>query len=183
MTGRFVPALSAAPRIAGPAAVVARAVPSVLRKSRRDAEGVAMGRILARLPGTVKGGMPVVVSEYRPPCGPLAIAARGDVLVSIHLEGRPERLAKEWARREPVERGRLTPALTRSFDAYFNGDIRAIDALEADPDGTEFQRSVWAELRRIHAGTTISYSQLAARIGRPDAVPAAATATGANPGP
>src|SRR4029079_8696745 len=184
MTGRFAPALSVAPRIVGPAAVVARAVPRVLRKSRRDAERGAMRRILARLPVTVKSAMPaVVVSEYRAPFGALAIAARGDVLVAIHLEGHPERLTKEWARREPVERGPLTPALTRAFDAYFNGDIRAIDALKADPDGTEFQRSVWAELRRIHAGTTISYSQLAARIGRPDAVPAAATATGANPGP
>ena len=127
--------------------------------------------------------MPVVVSEYRAPFGPLAIAARGDVLVAIRLEGHPERLAKDWARREPVERARLTPALTRAFDAYFNGDIRAIDALEADPDGTEFQRDVWAELRRISAGTTISYSQLAARIGRPDAVRAVGTANGANPVP
>jgi methylated-DNA-[protein]-cysteine S-methyltransferase len=127
--------------------------------------------------------MPVVVSEYRAPFGPLAIAARGDVLVAIRLEGDPERLAKEWVRQEPVERGRLTPALTRAFDAYFKGDIRAIDALEADPGGTEFQRSVWAELRRIRAGSTISYSQLAARIGRPDAVRAVGTANGANPVP
>ena len=143
-----------------------------------------MRRILARLPSTVKSGMPVVVvSEYRAPFGALAIAARGDVLVAIHLEGHPERLAKEWARRETVERGPLTPALTRAFDKYFNGDIRAIDALEADPAGTEFQQDVWAELRRIRAGTTISYSQLAARISRPDAVRAVGTANGANPVP
>ena len=42
---------------------------------------------------------------------------------------------------------------------------------------------MWAELRRIRAGTTISYSQLAARIGRPDAVRAVGTANGANPVP
>ena len=63
-----------------------------------------MRRILARLPGTVKGIMPVVVSEYRAPFGPLAIAARGDVLVAIHLEGHPERLMKGWAPGDPVER-------------------------------------------------------------------------------
>lgn len=143
-----------------------------------------MPRILARLPGTVKSVMPaVVVSEYRAPFGPLAVAARGDVLLAIRLEGHPERLAKEWAHREPVERGRLTPALARAFDAYFAGDIAAIDALEAAPSGTEFQRAVWAELRRIRAGTTISYSQLAVRIGRPDAVRAVGTANGANPVP
>jgi methylated-DNA-[protein]-cysteine S-methyltransferase len=142
-----------------------------------------MPRILDRLPATVKTAVPVVVSEYRAPFGPLAVAARRDVLVAIRLEGQPERLAKDWARREPVERGWLTPVLTRAFDAYFQGDIRAIDALEADPSGTDFQRDVWAELRRIRGGTTISYSQLAARIGRPHAVRAVGTANGANPVP
>jgi methylated-DNA-[protein]-cysteine S-methyltransferase len=125
----------------------------------------------------------VVVSEYQAPFGPLAMAARGDVLVAIRLEGHPERLARDWAGQEPVEHGRLTPALTRAFDAYFSGDVRAIDPLHADPSGTEFQRSVWAELRRIRPGTTISYSQLASRIGRPDAVRAVGTANGANPVP
>jgi methylated-DNA-[protein]-cysteine S-methyltransferase len=125
----------------------------------------------------------VVVSEYRAPFGALAIAARGDVLLAIHLEGHPERLAKEWGRRGPVERGRPTPVLTHAFDAYFNGDIRSIDAIEVDPAGTAFQQAVWAELRRIRAGTTLSYSQLAARIGRPDAVRAVGTANGANPVP
>src|SRR3954447_15582139 len=147
MTGRFAPALSVAPRIVGPAAVVARAVPSVFRKSRREAEEIAMRRILARLPGTVKSAMPaLVVSEFRAPFGALAIAARGNVLVAIHLEGDAERLAQTWERRERVERGQLSPALTRAFDAYFNGDIRAIDGLEADPAGTRFQQDVWAEL-------------------------------------
>jgi methylated-DNA-[protein]-cysteine S-methyltransferase len=143
-----------------------------------------MRRILARLASTVKAVMrAVVVSEYPAPFGPLAIAARGDVLVAIRLEGHPERLAREWSRHEPAERGRLTRVLTRAFDAYFGVDIAAIDALEAEPAGTEFQQTVWAELRRIRAGTTMSYSQLAARIGRPDAVRAVGTANGANPVP
>jgi methylated-DNA-[protein]-cysteine S-methyltransferase len=125
----------------------------------------------------------VIVSEYRAPFGPLAIAARGDVLVAIHLEGHPERLAKAVARKEPADRGRLAPTLRRAFDAYFKGDLTAIDSLEAEPTGTGFQRDVWAELRRVRAGTTISYSQLAARIGRPDAVRAVGAANGANPVP
>ena len=132
---------------------------------------------------TVKGAVPVVVSEYRAPFGPLAIAARGNVLVGIHLEGHPERLAVECARVGETERGPLTPRLTRAFDAYFAGDLVAIDGLEADPAGTEFQRQVWAELRRIPAGATISYSQLAARVGRPEAVRAVGAANGRNPVP
>lgn len=46
--------------------------------------------------------------------------------------------------------------------------------------GTEFQKSVWAELQRIPPGETISYRELAGRVGRPTAFRAAAQANGAN---
>jgi len=52
-----------------------------------------------------------------------------------------------------------------------------IDALH----GTPFQKSVWRELTRIPRGTTITYAELARRIGRPRAVRAVANAVGANP--
>ena len=47
--------------------------------------------------------------------------------------------------------------------------------------GTVFQRQVWAALQEIPAGTTVTYSQLAAAIGRPTATRAVAAACGANP--
>ena len=47
--------------------------------------------------------------------------------------------------------------------------------------GTAFQRDVWLALRRIPVGTTISYVELARRIGRPRAVRAVGAANGANP--
>jgi AraC family transcriptional regulator of adaptative response/methylated-DNA-[protein]-cysteine methyltransferase len=50
-----------------------------------------------------------------------------------------------------------------------------------DPVGTEFQRTVWTELRRIPRGARISYGELARRIGSPKAVRAVAQACGANP--
>jgi O-6-methylguanine DNA methyltransferase len=46
--------------------------------------------------------------------------------------------------------------------------------------GTAFQHTVWRELQQIPAGTTLSYSQLASRIGRPSAVRAVASACAAN---
>ncbi len=49
------------------------------------------------------------------------------------------------------------------------------------PDGTEFQRAVWAALLKIPFGEVVSYSELARRIGRPRAVRAVGTAVGANP--
>lgn len=47
--------------------------------------------------------------------------------------------------------------------------------------GTDFQKSVWRELMKIPRGTTISYAELARRIGRPNAVRAVANAVGKNP--
>ena len=72
-------------------------------------------------------------------------------------------------------------ALGSSLDAFFAGDLEAIDALAVCTGGTDFQRLVWAALRRIPAGATTSYGQLAATIGRPDAVRAIGLANGANP--
>ncbi len=48
-------------------------------------------------------------------------------------------------------------------------------------DGTDFQRAVWRELRRIPSGKTISYAELAKRIGRPKAVRAVGLANRSNP--
>lgn len=64
---------------------------------------------------------------------------------------------------------------------YFDGDITAPDKLEIATSGTDFQRQVWAALRDIPAGQTISYLELATRIGRPKAVRAVGLANGANP--
>ena len=56
-----------------------------------------------------------------------------------------------------------------------------LDALDVDPGGTPFQGRVWQMLRRIPAGTTWSYAQLAAAIGEPTAVRAVASANARNP--
>jgi methylated-DNA-[protein]-cysteine S-methyltransferase len=73
-----------------------------------------------------------------------------------------------------------TPARA-AVEAYFAGDLTALDALEVDTAGTEFQRAVWAALRRIPAGETLSYGALAAQIGKPKAVRAVGLANGSNP--
>lgn len=65
--------------------------------------------------------------------------------------------------------------------AYFAGDLSAIEALDVATGGTPFQRSVWAALREIPAGQTISYGKLATQIGRAKAVRAVGLANGSNP--
>ena len=71
--------------------------------------------------------------------------------------------------------------LTKAMRSYFKGDIAAIDNLPVETAGTPFQRSVWSALRKIRGGKTISYAELARRIGKPKAVRAAGLANGQNP--
>jgi methylated-DNA-[protein]-cysteine S-methyltransferase len=80
-----------------------------------------------------------------------------------------------------VRDGPAPAAVTTALAAYFAGDLTAVDRLETATAGTDFQREVWAALRGIPAGQTLSYGALAARLGRPRAVRAVGLANGANP--
>ena len=118
----------------------------------------------------------------------------GEVLILADDRGRllaldfgdfEHRLEKLLSHRVGRRLDSVTPAkdpfgLTSALGAYFEGEIAAIDALAVDAPGTAFQRAVWAGLRQIPAGTTQSYGQLAARIGRASAVRAVGAANGAN---
>ncbi len=68
-----------------------------------------------------------------------------------------------------------------SIAQYFDGELNALDGLPCATGGTEFQRKIWAALRKIPAGTTINYGTLAQRIGKPSASRAVGMANGANP--
>jgi methylated-DNA-[protein]-cysteine S-methyltransferase len=70
-----------------------------------------------------------------------------------------------------------------ALEAYFEGDLRTIEMIDTRTCGTHFQQRVWAALREIPCGTTVSYGQLATLIGKPAAVRAVGAANGANPIP
>jgi methylated-DNA-[protein]-cysteine S-methyltransferase len=80
-----------------------------------------------------------------------------------------------------VEPQRNPGGLTAALRGYFAGDLAAINSLPVETGGTPFQRSVWRALRNIPCGTTVSYAELARRIGRPSAVRAVGLANGSNP--
>jgi methylated-DNA-[protein]-cysteine S-methyltransferase len=75
----------------------------------------------------------------------------------------------------------VASSIRDSLRAYLEGKLDAIDAIAVETGGTAFQRSVWQELRRIPVGTTMSYGDFAAHIGRPKAVRAVGHANGSNP--
>ena len=77
--------------------------------------------------------------------------------------------------------GKVSPDLRGALDGYFAGDLKQLDGIACAAAGTEFQRSVWAALRKIPAGRTMSYGALAAKLGKPAAIRAVGAANGANP--
>ena len=90
-------------------------------------------------------------------------------LMNIHYDG------------IPVVDGETPGAIRAAFDRYFAGEMAALADIPWRVAGTDFQRQVWTALTEIPAGETRTYSQQAARIGRPSAVRAVGLANGANP--
>ena len=84
-------------------------------------------------------------------------------------------------RTAPRIKARGASMARRALEAYFEGEIDAVAGTPVAHSGTAFQGEVWAALRAIPAGSTVSYGALAARIGRPKAVRAVGLANGANP--
>jgi methylated-DNA-[protein]-cysteine S-methyltransferase len=89
-------------------------------------------------------------------------------------------LERHYGPVEPEEAA-APKTLKAALHGYFEGDLASIDSIECATGGTAFQRMVWAALRHIPAGTTLSYGALAQRIGKPAAVRAVGLANGANP--
>lgn len=94
---------------------------------------------------------------------------------------RTRRLMKIHYADIPVVEGETPSAIRAAFDRYFAGELDALADIPWRVAGTAFQRQVWAALTEIPAGETRTYSQQAARIGRPAAVRAVGLANGANP--
>src|SRR5688500_15752415 len=73
-------------------------------------------------------------------------------------------LRRHWGEASLVE-GRAPAKVRAAVEAYFGGDLTALDGLQVKTSGTAFQRAVWTALRAIPAGQTRTYGQLAAAIG------------------
>ena len=119
------------------------------------------------------------------PTGEVLLVVDADSAVrALDFAGYEERmrrlLRRHWGEAELVE-GRAPAAIRSAVEAWFSGDLTALDGLKVRTNGTDFQRAVWAALRTIPAGETRTYGQLAAAIGSPKAVRAAGLANGQNP--
>ena len=115
------------------------------------------------------------------PIGPLTLVTEGGALTGLYMDV-PGHEPDEATLGVPASLGDdevLTEA-ARQLGAYFAGELTTFD-LPLDLDGTGFQRTVWAGLQQIPYGETISYGELADRIGQPTASRAVGLANGRNP--
>ena len=121
--------------------------------------------------------MSICYTQIASPLGPLLLAADDSGLRHIIFTSEAQPPDPAW--REDA--APLTETI-RQLQAYFAGDLETFN-LPLAPEGTPFQKEVWRRLRDIPYGQTISYGELARRIGNPKASRAVGLANGSNPIP
>jgi methylated-DNA-[protein]-cysteine S-methyltransferase len=123
------------------------------------------------------------------PLGEMMVLASESALCALEFVGPRRRLTRLDARLArwfpPHEiADRETPvirATRRWLDGYFAGTAADTDALPLEMHGGEFEKRVWARLRRIPVGETTSYGAIARALGDGGASRAVGAANGANP--
>lgn len=107
------------------------------------------------------------------PLGPLLLVSDGDALVAAAFDGAPPPGAAP-------EADAVLSTASAELTAYFDGEAVTF-SVPVRTMGTPFQERVWAALREIPRGATLSYGALAARLGDPGAAQAVGAANGQNP--
>ena len=126
----------------------------------------------------------ILSDHIETPLGTMLLLARDGALIGLEFDDHPERVARDLrlrygsSERFPADNPH---GFSDRVRAYFAGDFKAIEDVPTDGGGTEFQRRVWDELKRIRCGTTISYGELATRLGDKNAMRAVGLANGRNP--
>ncbi len=115
------------------------------------------------------------------PIGQLTLVAKDGALAGLYMEvsrHRPD--AATLGVPVGIDAAAVLEDAAEQLAAYFAGELTSFD-LPLTMEGSGFQRSVWKELREIPYGQTISYGELARRIGQPSASRAVGLANGRNP--
>lgn len=127
----------------------------------------------------------IKIKRYESPCGVLMLGSFGDKLclcdwqVEKHRDHVDRRLKRILRAEFEEGTSEVIGKAERQLDEFFAGQRREFD-MPLLFVGTDFQKTVWNELLKIPFGQTISYGEMARRIGMPKAVRAVANANGAN---
>jgi len=126
-------------------------------------------------------GVAIRYTTFDSPLGRVLVAATERGVCSVKLgEGVEKLLAEEFSEAELVREPKALPEVRKRILEFLAGDA-SLAKIPLDIRGTVFQRKVWEQLRRIPAGETRSYRDIARAIGAPRAVRAVGSACGANP--
>ena len=118
-----------------------------------------------------------LTSTVASPVGPLTMIARDGVLTNVSMH---EQRHSSPPPPDAVTDDAWFKDVTAQLDAYFAGELTTFD-IEMNLLGTPFQKAVWSQLREIPYGETISYGELATRVGNRNASRAVGLANGRNP--
>jgi methylated-DNA-[protein]-cysteine S-methyltransferase len=120
---------------------------------------------------------PIITTTVDSPIGPLTLTADDGRLTGLHMhEQRHTPSVMAGVRRDDAWFADITDQL----EAYFDGSLTRFE-IPMELDGTDFQQRVWSQLCAIPYGETISYAELARRVGNPRASRAVGLANGRNP--
>lgn len=124
------------------------------------------------------------LNEFDSPLGVVLVATDDTTVRAVDFADYRVRMDRLLARHYgtyALHSGRDRVGAVARLKAYFAGDLGAIDSLPVATNGTSFQQRVWAALRKIPSGKTISYGTLAKNIKQPTASRAVGLANGSNP--
>lgn len=128
--------------------------------------------------------MILLLDRLPSPIGPIVLVCGGEALHALSF-GDDERHLRPWLARHygayRLSSGRAPAAIRQPIEEYFEGRLDGLDRVPVEAAGTLFQKAVWSVLREIPPGATMSYGQVAARIGKPRSSRAVGMANGSNP--
>ncbi len=128
--------------------------------------------------------MNLSLDRFPSPLGDILLVFEGETLRALDFwdfEPRMHRLLRLHYGEVTLVESQAPAAIRTPLSAYFAGGWAALDSIRIETGGTAFQRMVWAAVRRIRPGKTMSYGAVAAAIGRAGASRAVGLANGANP--
>jgi methylated-DNA-[protein]-cysteine S-methyltransferase len=119
--------------------------------------------------------VPLLLTTLKTPIGSLNLLADEQVLIAANFSS-----IAALGPHEEMKSVKAIPAVTDLISDYFDGDLDALNGIQVRQNGAKFSQSAWKAMRKVKAGKTISYADLADRAGSSAAVRAAGSACAKN---
>lgn len=120
--------------------------------------------------------------NFPSPIGRISLFARDEKIVQVVLEPKGARAVEHLAKAGSKGSEKVLQSAQKQIVAYLEGKSHVLD-FDYSISGTKFQEAVWKTISKIKFGQTLTYAQIAQKVGSPAAVRAVGGAVGANPLP